>query len=74
MIRKQTTEIDTYSIDWAEVYEVIKTYVHNKYGLNFGEQNFQIRVVNETGVLVKPDSIRFKRTNELKEKTLRPKK
>ena len=74
MIRISTTNIETYSIDWAEAYEAIRTYIHNKYSLSFAEQNFQIRVVSNTGVSIKPDLIRFKRSSQSEEETLCPKK
>jgi hypothetical protein len=74
MIKKLTVETQTYSIDWAEAYEAIKNYIYNKYGLDFGEQNFQIRAVSDTGVFVKPESIRFKRIGKPQEDTLCPNK
>ena len=74
MIKRLTTKTQTYSIDWAEAYESIKTYIHNKYGLDLGEQNFQIRVGSDTGVFIKPDSIRFKRTSKPQENIICPNK
>lgn len=74
MIKRFTTETQTYSIDWAEAYEAIKTYIYNKYGLDLAEQNFQIRVGSDSNVFVKPNSIRFKRTTKPQEDTICPNK